>query len=441
MNWQERYEKIYEMPIYLEDVQHVYIHKKTGYRYISVTTTLSLIKNIFDDSVVEGLIRQYQGFDSWARKEGVSYSNDRVSYIRLLTLYTNYKNYREHEEGDYNGKKYKKYKKLKDYNLGDFLDEFEEIEASTHLDRLKVVYLNENGWIMNRKQIKETWRLITEVANIYGSMLHEVVEQYILLEQRFVIENGIEQAIIDKYNDLQAKLKAYINPHNLHIFKEYIIEESLEEFKQHIIDEFNKLGCDLGRVCVPECLMFNEEKYLAGMGDIVVDVDDNDFDIGDHKTNKDFTTSSPYDMKLKAPFEHLDDCDLHIYNLQLSLYAKMHELRTGKNLRKMWISYYSRLTKSFKLIKLKYLKKEAELLLEMHKEYIEMILDKYDMMGMLDDVPEKYHMHLSHNIEKTTSDINFLKKNPDLKDDMNYNAWMNNYVRKYLKNQDSIEIH
>jgi hypothetical protein len=51
--------KIWEGPVYLEPIEHVYIHRDTGIKYTSVTKVLSSVEPHFDsESIAEAIVRQ-----------------------------------------------------------------------------------------------------------------------------------------------------------------------------------------------------------------------------------------------------------------------------------------------------------------------------------------------------------------------------------------------
>ena len=62
------YQKYSEADVWLEENQHVYIHKKTQERFISMTTALKLIKTpLAEQDILDGLTRQYTTFFEWAK--------------------------------------------------------------------------------------------------------------------------------------------------------------------------------------------------------------------------------------------------------------------------------------------------------------------------------------------------------------------------------------
>lgn len=86
-----------------------------------------------------------------------------------------------------------------------------------------------------------------------------------------------------------------------------------------------------------------------------------------HNTNKVFNFFSPFKQTLKKPFEHLQDCQFVVYTLQLSVYALMYEMETGKKCRQLYAVHFNKETRKFSKIQLMYMRHEAEKLLKLHK--------------------------------------------------------------------------
>ncbi|MFK5283895.1 hypothetical protein ACI3PL_30390, partial [Lacticaseibacillus paracasei] len=63
----------------------------------------------------------------------------------------------------------------------------------------------------------------------------------------------------------------------------------------------------------------------------------------------------------------LQNCQWSIYSIQLSVYALMYEMETGRKCRHIWIGYWNKEIETFTKIPIMYLKKEALQVLEMHK--------------------------------------------------------------------------
>jgi hypothetical protein len=151
--------------------------------------------------------------------------------------------------------------------------------------------------------------------------------------------------------------------------KWYFPEDTEEgKFEQAVIDGWNALKIDEGIAMWPERIMFSEQYELAGMSDLVIDIDDTYFDVWDWKTNREFNFFNQYGYEtLYKPFEHLQACQWSIYTLQLSVYAYMYELEfPHRKCRQICIGYWDKEKLTFQKIQIMYLKHEAKKLIEMH---------------------------------------------------------------------------
>jgi hypothetical protein len=248
--------KLWEGPVYLEPIEHKYIHRVTGKKYKSVTTTLSSIEPHFDaESVSLAIVNQL----------------DTVKQERYIG--------------------------------------------------------------MTQQQILDYWQMLNDEANIYGTKVHDIVERYLL------------------HN------KWYFPPDN---------EDGA--FEQKVIAGFDALKIDEGQAIWPERILFAEQYELAGMSDLIIDIDEVFFDVLDHKTNRVFNFHNPYGNEtLLKPFDHLQACQWSIYTLQLSVYAYMYELEFPKRkCRQIVVLYWDKVKETFEKIHIMYLKKEAKQLIEMH---------------------------------------------------------------------------
>lgn len=239
-------------PVYLEPIEHVYIHRQTGVKYSSVTKAIQLIEPHFDaNGVAEAIVKQA----------------DNVKQERYIG--------------------------------------------------------------MSKIQILDFWQMLNDEANTYGTYVHDTVEKYLKANKWWFPEDELAQKVIAGYNNLKV---------------------------------------DEGICLQPERIMFAEEYQLAGMSDLIVDIDSTFFDVGDWKTNRIFNFYNPYGFEtLLKPFDHLQNCQWSIYTIQLSVYALMYEMETGKKCRQIWIGYWDKTKESFEKIQVMYLKHEAKKLLDLHK--------------------------------------------------------------------------
>lgn len=84
----------------------------------------------------------------------------------------------------------------------------------------------------------------------------------------------------------------------------------------------------------PELLVYNKEYQIAGQIDLAVKTG-KEIQLLDYKTNKAIKTNNPYQNML-PPIEHLEDCSLIHYYLQLNLYRFIIE-EQGYNVTSMLI--------------------------------------------------------------------------------------------------------
>ena len=186
---------------------------------------------------------------------------------------------------------------------------------------------------LNQQQILDYWQMLNDEANIYGTKVHDIVERYLLANKWYFPKDDEDG-----------------------------------QFEKKVIDGFEALKIDEGIAMWPERIMFAEQYELAGMSDLVIDIDDTFFDVWDWKTNREFNFFNPFGNEtLFKPFDHLQACQWSIYTLQLSVYAYMYELEFPKRkCRQICIGYWDKVTMTFQKIQIMYLKHEAKKLIEMH---------------------------------------------------------------------------
>lgn len=182
---------------------------------------------------------------------------------------------------------------------------------------------------MSKDEILDLWQQMNDEANEYGTYVHETMENYLLSQKKYIPNNDLERAVIKGYE---------------------------------------AVGVDEGEFMYPERVMFSRDHKLAGTSDIIVDIDDEWFEVGDFKTNKEFNFYSPYNKLMLHPLNHLTACQYSIYTLQLSVYAYMYQLEAPhKKCRQMYVLYWDKKNEIFSKIPIMYMKNEARQILETHK--------------------------------------------------------------------------
>lgn len=173
-----------------------------------------------------------------------------------------------------------------------------------------------------KEMVLEMWEEEKNKACDKGTKIHKLLEDYITVGETR-----------DNFNWL---------------FKSY--DKSVERH----VDSFKSILC--------EKLLHNDQYKVAGMADLIYEHSNNEFTLGDFKTNKKFRFSSQYGERLLAPVDHLQNCEFSNYALQLSMYAYMYEQLTGRKCRKLVIFYLS--GDRFNAYHCNYLKSDVEKILE-----------------------------------------------------------------------------
>ena len=160
---------------------------------------------------------------------------------------------------------------------------------------------------MTSEEILQAWDNETSRAIKLGNFYHNQRETD-MLDFKTISRNGIEVPIIKPLFDEETGSKI----------------ASEQKLKDGVY---------------PEHLVYLKSVGLCGQAD-VVEIVDGHININDYKTNKEikdkgFTNWEGITKKMFKPVNHLDDCNLNHYNLQLSIYAyiiKKHnpKLKVGK---------------------------------------------------------------------------------------------------------------
>jgi hypothetical protein len=175
---------------------------------------------------------------------------------------------------------------------------------------------------VSTEMVLETWEAEKNKACDKGTKIHKLLEDYISFGE-----------VLQDYGWL---------------YKSY------DKGVEHHIDKFKSIAC--------EKLLHDDEYKVAGTADLIYEHSNDEFTLGDFKTNKKFRFCSPFGERLLDPVDHLHNCEFNVYALQLSMYAYMHEKLTGKKCRKLVIFYLS--GDRFSAYHCNYLKRDIEKILE-----------------------------------------------------------------------------
>lgn len=390
----------------LQVENHFYYDIKDGRRFPSVTSSLlkMVLPEFNGEEVKQNIFKSYENFNSWYNL----FSNPNPKeYLEIVSLYYNYKNYRKFviTQG-YNGT-YKKYKKITDYSTKEELIKDLKLAKynNPNIQKSKV-YVWGMYKPMSVDDISEFWQQLTVIANIFGTMVHEICEEWFCKHYKndFYEIADLQLAI----NSGWSKLKKCVNenirkyPVNKWCFEQYIIPMELKEFKKHIISSFLALKPDLGIGCISEKVLGSRKYNVFGTIDTLIDISNIHFDINDHKTNKVFTVEN--DETFLTPYDNYDNCDKNKFKFQTNTYAKLHNLATGKDCRKIWISYFNREKYAFERIEIGYDPNLGLELLEMHEQHIIKLRNKWRNYSPIKQVDRRHRVHLITLLHKKVSE-------------------------------------
>ncbi len=111
-----------------------------------------------------------------------------------------------------------------------------------------------------------------------------------------------------------------------------------------------------------EVMLFSPTHKIAGTADVVSFIDDINIELYDFKTNREIKNKSKYGNKLLHPLEHLDDCEINNYSIQLNLYKLMLE-EHGFKVKKIVLFHINPQTREIDTYKIPIIKKDIKKLL------------------------------------------------------------------------------
>lgn len=216
-----------------------------------------------------------------------------------------------------------------------YLGDKQLISVTTILHKYQEEF-NEDYWSkikanehrITQREILRAWQFINKKGTIKGSTIHDYVENLFLNK----VFNYPKQLILNEFG---------FDP----VLTEYNIT------KKHV-DRFHS---DVMGKLIPirtEMIVYDRESLIGGMLDILFyNVRAGEFQIWDNKTNKKITLKT--ERRLKDELYILDDSDLTIYSLQLSLYKYIIEKNTGIKLGKSYIVWFSHNNNNYEVIETK----------------------------------------------------------------------------------------
>jgi ATP-dependent exoDNAse (exonuclease V) beta subunit len=198
------------------------------------------------------------------------------------------------------------------------------------------VTLNHDTHVYTNTETGETYTSVTTFIGKYKKPFNkDKWSKYVA--QR----DGLSQEeVLDKWSNITTT--AQNRGTNVHLIMEnYIKEKKIEKGYEEFVDSFIKKTNGIilpDSKILSEELLYSHEHKLAGTADLIVE-NKNIFYVMDFKTNKKFNYTNKYNEYFFEPIDYLPQCEFTTYTIQLSIYARMHEMLTGKKCAGMKVFY------------------------------------------------------------------------------------------------------
>jgi ATP-dependent exoDNAse (exonuclease V) beta subunit len=198
------------------------------------------------------------------------------------------------------------------------------------------VILNHDTHVYTNTETGETYTSVTTFIGKYKKPFDkDKWSKYVA--QR----DGLSQEeVLDKWSNITTT--AQNRGTNVHLIMEnYIKEKKIEKGYEEFVDSFIKKTNGIilpDSKILSEELLYSHDHKLAGTADLIVE-NKNIFHVMDFKTNKKFNYTNKYNEYFFEPIDYLPQCEFTTYTIQLSIYARMHELLTGKKCAGMKVFY------------------------------------------------------------------------------------------------------
>lgn len=179
------------------------------------------------------------------------------------------------------------------------------------------------------EEVKFAWDFNKDRAGEIGSVFHDYAENMFL----------------NKVFPYSLQKDRIINKFGFDVVEEYL------KFKMQRFDDFYH---KVKKAIIPirtEMVVWDKDFDIGGMVDLLVfNKKSGDFEIWDHKTNKELTRENMF-QKYHPPFSDLDDCDFVKYSLQLSAYKYIIEKYCDIKLGQSHIIWYGNKDYNWEVVK------------------------------------------------------------------------------------------
>lgn len=186
------------------------------------------------------------------------------------------------------------------------------------------------------QDVLEEWEAKNDWACEKGSICHEYIQGLWKNEPKI----HVRETLTKKQEEDLGKL--FVNSSKFY--------EDFKDKLEHLADEFVIGSMEYDIASAIDHLFINKST-----GELI---------LVDYKTNTDIHKNERYAKKMKTPLEHLRDCSLDHYAIQVSIYKYLIEKYTDLKVSEWFIVWMSENNKNYEIISVPYLKKEVEEILE-----------------------------------------------------------------------------
>lgn len=192
---------------------------------------------------------------------------------------------------------------------------------------------------MNQAEVLKQWDMKRERASDHGTRIHDALERY------------------SNYGQIDED------------------DVALTPMLQSVCSDYLGYKKNMSEVILYSPNMAALGTFIAGTTDkvLVTSTRNGLTDIEDYKTNleKGIEFVNSANKFMKAPFDHLQDCNYIKYCLQLSCYGVMYEELTGQKVRQMWLRFIpAEDPLNHKRIPVPFLKFEAQMLFDLYHQEV-----------------------------------------------------------------------
>jgi hypothetical protein len=199
---------------------------------------------------------------------------------------------------------------------------------------------------LNPEDVLDEWDFKRDFSCLKGTLIHKYAEDYYnnkifpYRSEPFIKMFGVD-IMKPKFDKLVTLFHKFYNDS----------KENLIPIKSEWIIGDVELGIS---GCVDQ-LFYNKKSGLL--------------EIWDYKSNKKISTQSAYKNRFKHPIEHLDECEINSYSLQLSLYKYIIERNTNLKIGNCYLVWLFEDNDNYKIYKTFNYREEIESMIKYAKQY------------------------------------------------------------------------